>query len=30
MPVHGRLALKLVEDLPRLVVGEQVVIEQVD
>jgi len=30
VPVDGRLALKLVEDLPRLVVREQVVVEQVD
>jgi hypothetical protein len=30
MPVHGRLALKLVEGLPRLVVREQVVVEQID
>jgi hypothetical protein len=30
VPVHGRLALQLVEHLPRLVVREQVVVEQVD
>jgi len=30
VPVHGRLALELTEDLPWLVVREQVVVEQVD
>jgi hypothetical protein len=30
MVVDGRLALEKLEHLPRLVVGEQVVVEQVD
>ena len=30
MPEHGRLALQELEDLPRLVVGEEIVVEEID